>query len=126
MKLACKAVSVQHESAHGFANLYTRLHFEDVSPTKHDLEAEAMTTKILGIPYSTAWGRRKDEHVHPTSLFVDKRLADAVSIGNISNITTIEIVCENIRRITLDALVEPVDLMRSYLPLSTASVMLEK
>lgn len=96
--------------------------FKDVSPIKKDLEAEAMTTKILGVLYNTAW--RDNKHPHPTSLLVEKRLALAVFTYNISNITTIEIVCQNIRKLTLDALVELVDMVRSYPPLSTASVML--
>jgi hypothetical protein len=37
-----------------------------VSPVQHDLEAGAMTTRILGITYDAAWRQESSEHVHLT------------------------------------------------------------
>jgi len=98
--------------------------FKDVSPVRNDLEAEAMTTKILGIPCDTAW--RYNQHPYPTSLLIETRLADATFMHNINNLTTIEIVYQNIKNIKFDALVDLVDMVRSYPLLSSASVTSER
>jgi hypothetical protein len=37
-----------------------------VLPVQHDLEAGAMTTRILGITYDAAWRQESSEHVQLT------------------------------------------------------------
>jgi hypothetical protein len=60
--------------------------FMNASPVRHNLEMEAMTTKILGITYDSSWRPRTAEHAHPTSLLLERRLTDPILIGNISNL----------------------------------------
>ena len=57
---------------------------------------------------------------------MEKRLADWILQGGISSIMTIEIVCGNVEKTTLDSLTELVDMVRSYLRLSTAMVIPER
>lgn len=47
-----------------------------VSPIRHELRAEAMITRILGVTYDAAWRQESSEQIHPTSLLMGKRLAD--------------------------------------------------